>query len=697
MWLFCLLLLRSFLWAVVLLASSPALADSVILGTVVNAETKKPLPDVVVTVTSPKLQGEQVVATDAQGQYRIPQLPPGIYTLRFDKNSFQPFSRPEVQLRLDRTIRVNVELLPEGYTDPPRGVIPPTVDVGSTASGINVDQDFIKRITVNRPSRTEEARDRTVKGSFTPSTPSLAGQAEAPRNPLNAPDWALPHLLITNHDGTPQPVYRAPAPPEHTTAPAGQPFFDMYFQGHGVNPTIDTEEERFSTFSVDVDTASYSLARGYLRRGGLPDEQAVRVEEFINTFDYGYESDSTDPFRVHVEGFPSPSRKGYHVLRLGLKARTVSRQERKPAHLVFVIDVSGSMNIENRLGLVKQALRLLLNELDERDRVSIAVYGTTAHEVLGPTSATEKPRLLEAIEALRPEGSTNAQAGIELGYSIASRHLIPGGINRIILCSDGVANNGITDADGIWARVRDQAARGITLTTVGFGMGNYNDVLMERLAQVGEGNYAYVDQLDEARRIFVKNLTGTLQVVAKDVKVQVEFDRQAVARYRLVGYENRMLTKEQFADDKVDAGEVGAGHSVTALYEVKLREPGASLGTLRIRYKAPEGGDSRLLEKPLPSSLLRASYAQTAPATRLSYVAAAFAEKLRGSYWMRPLSYAQLHTLWEQIGPPLRDRADVMELGALIQKTQTLDRRPDRFEQLAPVSTMDFDRVPAIQ
>jgi Ca-activated chloride channel family protein len=698
--------LRSVLCSVLLLLALPtqALADSVIVGQVVNAESKQPIPDVVVTATSPKLQGEQIVVTDTQGQYRIPQLPPGGYTLRFEKEGFKPFSRSEILLRLDRTIRVNAELLPEGYS-PQIEVTgkPPTIDIGSNNTGVNVDQEFIKRIAVNRPggkggaSRNFESLAELTPGEggrrdgFAPSGRTVGGTGQNSRD--RAPSWALPHMIVLPN-GEPQTIYRAPTFPERTEAPKGQPLFDMYFKGYGVNPTIDTEEERFSTFSVDVDTASYSLARGYLERGAMPEEQAVRVEEFVNTFDYGYTNDPDAPFTVHVEGFPSPSRKGYHVVRIGLKSREVSRQERKPAHLVFVIDVSGSMNIENRLGLVKQALRLLVDELDERDRVSIAVYGTTARQVLGPTSATEKQKLMEAIDGLASEGSTNAQAGMELGYTLAASHLLPGGINRVILCSDGVANNGITDADAIWERVRAQATRGITLSTVGFGMGNYNDVLMERLAQVGEGNYAYVDKLDEARRMFVQNLTGTLQVAGKDVKVQLEFDRRAVARYRLVGYENRMLTKEQFADDRVDAGEMGVGHSVTALYEVKLRGPSISFGTLRIRYKAPEGGSSRLMEKVMPSSVLRSSYAKASPPTRLAYVAAAFAEKLRGSYWVRPLSYAQLLSLWEEVGEPLRDRKDVAELGSLIRKAMAIDRRADHFEQFAPVSTMDFDRVP---
>ncbi len=704
--------LHSLLCCVLLLLAvpAPALADSVIIGQVVSAEDKKPLHDVVVTATSPNLQGEQIVVTDAQGQYRIPKLPPGVYTLRFDREAFKPFSRSEIQLRLDRTIRVNVELLPDSFSENiDLTARPPTIEIGSTSTGVNVEQDIIKRITVNRPGgRGGASRSSNVSNSSIASTSSGTGRsfsslaevapAAQSSNPRDrAPNWALPYMIVLPTPG-PQTIYRATPPPERTEPPEGQRFFDMYFKGYGVNPTVDTEEERFSTFSVDVDTASYSLTRGYLERGGMPDEQAVRVEEFVNTFDYGYASDPQAPFSVHVEGFPSPSRKGYHVVHIGLKAREVSRQERKPGHLVFVIDVSGSMNIENRLGLVKQALRLLVDELDERDRVSIAVYGSTARLVLAPTSATDKQTLMAAIDGLYSEGSTNAQAGIELGYSIAASNLIPGGINRVVLCSDGVANNGITNADGIWEQVRSRAAKGITLSTVGFGMGNYNDVLMERLAQVGEGNYAYVDRLEEARRIFVQNLTGTLQVVAKDVKVQLEFDRRAVARYRLVGYENRMLSKEQFADDRVDAGEVGAGHAVTAIYEVKLREPSAaSFGTLRLRYKSPEGGSSKLMEKPLPSSVLRPSFGKAAPPTRLSYVAAAFAEKLRGSYWVRPLSYSQLLSLWEEIGEPLRERPDVAELGSLIRKAQTLDRRADRFEQMAPVSTMDFDRVPVIK
>ncbi|NMO13975.1 DUF3520 domain-containing protein [Pyxidicoccus fallax] len=736
---------RGLLCGLLLWMGAPALAQpdagtgtSVIIGTVIDAQSRQPVPEVVVTATSPNLQGEQTVVTDAQGNYRLPQLPPGIYTLRFEKEQFKPYARADIQLRLNRTIRVNVELLPESVGEVVEIIgTPPTIDVGSTTGGVNVDQEFIKRIAVARPGgRGGASRDTAAQAPSQPAargptvTQSHAGMSTGgtPRSfesPAGVAPSAQPDSYGVSINGATSPENgyvvdglstNAPAyginpstPPipeplptsrvrasERTTPPKGRSFFDMYFQGYGVNPTVMTEEERFSTFSVDTDTAAYTMTRAYLERGALPEEQAVRVEEFVNSFDYGYTAAEDAPFSVHVEGFPSPARKGYQVVHIGVKAREVRRHERKPSHLVFVIDVSGSMNLENRLGLVKRALRLLVDELDERDRVSLVVYGSEARQVLGPTSAEDKDVLLDAIDGLTTEGSTNAQAGLELGYRLAAKHLRKGGINRVILCSDGVANNGITHAYGIWDRVKDQAKKGITLSTVGFGMGNYNDVLMERLSHVGEGNYAYVDKLEEAHRIFVRNLTGTLQVVAKDVKLQVEFDPETVLRYRLIGYENRMLTKEQFADDRVDAGEVGAGHTVTALYEVKLREPGDTLGTLRIRYKAPEGGDSRLLEKPLPSRLLRPAYGRAAPPTRLSYVAAAFAEKLRGSYWVRPLSYAALVSLWEEVGQPLKGRSDVMELGALIRRAQSLDRREDRFERFAPVSSMDFDRVPTV-
>ncbi len=669
-----------------------------IMGVVEDVSTQKPLADVIVSATSPNLPGEQVAVTDAKGHYRLPHLPSGEYTLRYELEQYEPHTRAAITLLAQHTLHVNVKILPASMGSPGASAPPPRLDVGSMTMGVNVDQEFIKRIVAARPGG---------KGGATRSFESLAEMAPGSAHDnygvsINgSPASILPAQSVGRHRGPtppaePRRITRVVEPSAPATPSAPVSPFHMYFKGHGVNPTVNTEEERFSTFSVDTDSASYSLTRAYLERGSLPDERAVRVEEFVNSFDYGYSPQRDAPFSVQLEGFPSPVRKGYHVVHIGVKAQEVARTERKPSHLVFVIDVSGSMEMESRLGLVKRSLYLLVNELDERDHVSIVVYGSTARQVLEPTSATHKHVIRAAIESLHTEGVTNAQAGLELGYSLAASHFVEGGINRVILCSDGVANTGITDADGIWNRIREHAAKGITLSTVGFGMGNYNDVLMERLSHVGEGNYAYVDRLREAHRLFVRDLTGTLQVVAKDVKLQVEFNPKAVSHFRLLGYENRMLTKEQFSDDRVDAGEVGAGHAVTALYEVKLTEPSASFGTLRIRYKAPMGGVSKLIEKPLPSEVLRPAYGRAAPPTRLSYVAAAFAEKLRGSYWVRTLSYDALSSLWQELGQPLKERQDVAELGSLIHKARAMDRRADRFEAFAPVSTMDFDHVPTL-
>gem|GEM_PF-998296 len=781
---------RGVLCSLLLLFALPAVAQSAtgtLIGSVIDSRSQKPVVDVEVTATSPQRPGSWTTKTDFWGGYRMTRLPPGVYTLRFVGKQFHPGIRHQVRVKAGRIQRADVSLLPEDS----RGegvevVVAPlsgraVIDVSSTTTGVNVDQEFITRIAVARPagrggvSRTydslagtsnnaeygvsvanpgpispnipntsygigpaglvESRRAYGVNGpppgtsvshSFAPTPPTAtlvspaaistppaatpvstasisapaaatpvstasisAPAAATPVSPasVSAPAAATPVTLPVPHS----PSAEAPAP---LVPPNGDRFLDMYFKGHGVNPTVNTEEERFSTFSVDTDTASYTLTRAYLERQSLPDEQGVRVEEFVNTFDYGYADAKDAPFGIHVEGFPSPVRKGYQVVRIGVKAREVSDAQRKPSHLVFVIDVSGSMNLENRLGLVKRALRMLVEELDERDFVSIVVYGSEARQVLAPTSATQQARLFAAIDMLYSEGSTNAQEGLELGYRIASKHRIPGGINRVILCSDGVANVGVSDADGIWAKVKDFAAQGITLSTVGFGMGNYNDALMERLSHVGEGNYAYVDGLKEAHRIFVQNLTGTLQVVAKDVKLQVEFDPKDVSLYRLLGYENRMLTKQAFRDDRVDAGEVGAGHSVTALYEVKLREGATQLGTLRIRYKAPEGGDSKELETKLPVTALRPSFTTAESTTRLAYVAAAFAEKLRGSYWTRPLTYASLLELWQ--GVALKERQDVSELGDLIRKAAAIDQRQDRFESLAPLKSMDYDQAPSV-
>ncbi|MEM6787276.1 MAG: von Willebrand factor type A domain-containing protein [Myxococcota bacterium] len=502
-----------------------------------------------------------------------------------------------------------------------------------------------------------------------------------------------------------------PAPPADDAEDASTaiaPMFDgagrptnMFFRHYGVNPTVDTAELRQSTFSIDVDTASYTMARSYLSRGMLPDEAAIRVEELVNAFDYGYAPPTEGPFTVHAEAAPSRNRRGYHVLHVGVQGKEVAKAERKPAHLAFVIDVSGSMDQENRLGLVQRSLRLLVAELDERDTVGIVTYGSQARVALPAMRADKKAEILAVIDGLKIEGATNAEAGLRLGYQLAGQQFRSDHVNRVILCSDGVANVGRTGPDSLVSHIIKESKRGITLSAVGFGMGNYNDTMMEQLANKGEGNYHYVDQLSEARRVFVEDLTGTLQVIAKDVKVQVDFDPTVVQRYRLIGYENRALKTQDFDDDRVDAGEIGAGHSVTAIYEVRLAANAPAdraLGKVRLRYKAPTGGRSALLEKPLAARIVRGDRADLSGPTKLSLGVAQFAEKLRGSYWARNLSYADILESLQALPPSLRQRKDVAELIGLVRKASDIDQRGDTFAaKYGPVAQMDFDRVPVLQ
>ena len=427
-----------------------------------------------------------------------------------------------------------------------------------------------------------------------------------------------------------------PMPPRYGTSmsapPNGEPHDDMYFDHAGTNPFVATEEDPLSTFAVDVDTGSYAIVRNYIEGGALPPEDAVRVEEFVNYFEPDYPAPKDQTFAIHVDGGPSPFGEGYELLRIGLKGKEIEAAERLPANLTFVIDVSGSMDRDNRLGLVKQSLHLLVDSLEASDQIAIVTYGSDARIALEPTSLEDKSSIEAAIDNLSPSGSTNAEEGLRIGYEVAERQWSRDAINRVVLCSDGVANVGETSAEGILETIKEYAGnKDITLTTVGFGMGNYNDTLMEQLANQGDGVYAYVDSFTEARRLFVENLAGTLQTIAKEAKIQVEFDPEAVERYRLLGYENRDLRDEQFRDDGADAGEVGAGHAVTALYEVKLTGENAdgALGTARLRYV--DADTNRVEEWSAP---LRTS-GELSDELRFLAAVAEYAELLRGSYWAK--------------------------------------------------------------
>jgi len=443
-------------------------------------------------------------------------------------------------------------------------------------------------------------------------------------------------------------AYAPAAPPP----PSGywQPANTEKYAAHADNPVHRASEEPVSTFSIDVDTGSYANVRRMLREGTRPPADAVRAEEMINYFRYGHPAPDSlaTPFRVSTELAPAPWNARHQLLMVGIKGYDVPKATIPPANLVFLIDTSGSMDEPDKLPLLKQAFAQLVRQLRPQDRVSIVVYAGSAGLVLEPTAGDKQGEILAALDRLQAGGSTNGGDGIRLAYAMAKQAFVKGGVNRVILATDGDFNVGTVDQDALETLVGDQRKSGIALTTLGFGEGNYNDQMAERLADVGDGNHAYIDSVDEARKMLVRQMGGTLLTIAKDVKIQVEFNPAQVAEYRLIGYENRALRREDFANDKVDAGDIGAGHEVTALYELTpvgsgaeqlppLRYGGSAnaatgaksgeIADLRLRYKRPGEDASRLIDAPILASSL---HAQPSATLRFAASVAAYADALRG-------------------------------------------------------------------
>lgn len=425
-------------------------------------------------------------------------------------------------------------------------------------------------------------------------------------------------------------------------------------------------EQPVSTFSIDVDTGSYSNVRRMLRGGVRPPADAVRAEEFLNYFDHGHPAPASlaTPFRTTTELAPAPWNADRKLLMIGIRGYDVPKAELPPANLVLLIDTSGSMDEPDKLPLLKDAFAQLVPNLRRQDRVSIVVYAGSAGLVLPPTPGDRHTEILDALGRLQAGGGTNGGAGIALAYAMARQSFVPGGVNRVILATDGDFNLGTVDDGALKTLVADQRKGGIALTTLGFGQGNYNDALAESLADVGDGNHAYIDTPLEARKVLVDEMQSTLLTIARDVKIQVEFNPAVVAGYRLIGYENRVLAREDFANDRVDAGDIGAGHQVTALYELTLvgsdatradalryraatgpavpaRAGATELAHLRLRYKRPGETGSQLIETPILRSTLRAT-----PSARLRFAATvvAFADALRGGSHLADWTWADIAT-----------------------------------------------------
>jgi len=447
-------------------------------------------------------------------------------------------------------------------------------------------------------------------------------------------------------------------------APYHQPMVDrenyLHYEHNGVKVVA---EQPVSTFSVDVDTASYANVRRMLvREGRLPPSDAVRLEEMINYFSYSYVTpeSTAQPFSINTELAPAPWSDRHQLLQIGLKGFEPQLEQRPPANLVFLVDVSGSMQSADKLGLVKKSLRLLVNRMNAQDRIALAVYAGAAGTVLESTPGNEKAKILAAIDGLQAGGSTHGSAGIKLAYALAEQYQVEGGINRVIIASDGDMNVGTVNIEALKDLVEHKRTSGIALTTLGFGSGNYNYALMEQLADVGNGNASYIDSLKEAQKVLVNEMQSTLLTIASDEKIQVEFNPALVSEYRLIGYENRLLNREDFSNDKVDAGDIGAGHTVTALYEIVLAGSGGErisnlryttetnkahtnsgeLAFVKLRYKQPGESRSVELSRAISSDSLNNSINNSSDDLRFAASVAGFGQILQGGTFTGDWSYS---------------------------------------------------------
>ncbi|MDH0144638.1 vWA domain-containing protein [Aquipseudomonas alcaligenes] len=526
------------------------------------------------------------------------------------------------------------------------------------------------------PKMKQEVLHEAADGnaSYAPQPSVAAGSMEARK--------ALPQLM---------PMIAPAAPLADSAAFGYQDVYREQYQKIESSPVQAVAQQPVSTFSIDVDTGAYANVRRFLNDGSLPPKDAVRLEELVNYFPYAYPKPEGDvPFSVATELAATPWNPETRLLRVAIKAADLSAAELPPANLVFLVDVSGSMDRREGLPMVQSTLKLLVDQLRPQDRVALVTYAGNASVVLESTAGSEKAKIRTAIDQLSAGGSTAGESGIQLAYQEAQKGLLKGGINRILLATDGDFNVGISDFETLKQLAADKRKTGVSLTTLGFGTDNYNEQLMEQLADAGDGNYAYIDNLREARKVLVDQLSSTLAVVAKDVKIQVEFNPAEVSEYRLLGYENRALKREDFSNDKVDAGEIGAGHTVTALYEVvpvgakgwlePLRytqaneKPGKAgeIAWLRLRYKAPEGGASQLVERPIGKGQAT-PINQASEDLRFAAAVAAFAQQLGDAKYTGDFSLADSARLARGAKgeDPFGLRGEFVQLVELAQSLQT--------------------------
>lgn len=551
--------------------------------------------------------------------------------------------------------------------------------------------EYARGVEQQKVARADQAQSSGSSAMPTPMSSQVAGESDA--DPLR------------EFEETITPKMRAASPPPAKTVgnmamTLSQPMpQDMVMQeenrdkfaGLPDNPWSKVAAEPVSTFSADVDTASYSVVRRMLRQGQLPQRNAVRLEELVNYFDYDYSvpTDKSKPFQPTVAIYPTPWNAGTKLIHVGIKAYDVQRTERPHANIVLLVDVSGSMSSQDKLPLAKSSFKMLVENLQPTDTISIVTYAGSESIALEPTKVEDKQRILSVIDSLGAGGSTAGAAGLRSAYELAKRNFDKEGINRVILATDGDFNVGVSDPGGLAGYVANERKSGVFLSVLGFGMGNYQDVMMQSLAQNGNGTAAYIDTLTEARRVLNEELESTLFTVAKDVKFQVEFNPNAVTSYRLLGYETRALKREDFDNDKVDAGDMGAGHEVTAIYEITTVDTPPAADTrfapkveavalpeeiafLKMRYKLPESETSQLITRPVTKADL-ADLSEASTDVRFAASVAGFAQLLRGAAGMKGFTFADVEKLAQ--GAKGEDkfghRAEFLELARLAGSLST--------------------------
>ena len=552
--------------------------------------------------------------TDSKGHFVFRNLPAGMYDVWVDMPGFQAVKQTGIQVRTGKTAMVNFILHLEGNT-----IVPAQP----------VEEEFA-----------DEKSDKRVLGNVVGGVLNEARKEALYRH---KPQVASAFQQYPQYWNTEE--------------------YDRIYE----NSFLLALDNPLSTFSIDVDTASYSNIRRFINSNQFPYKDAVRIEEMINYFSYDYPLPRDNhPFSIYTEISTCPWNDAHRLIHIGLQGRKLESRELPPSNLVFLLDVSGSMSPASKLPLLQQAFKLLVKELGANDRISIVVYAGAAGLVLPSTEATNKDAIIGAIDRLNAGGSTAGGAGIKLAYKVAEENFIQEGNNRIILATDGDFNVGVSSTSELVRMIEDYRKKGIFLTILGFGMGNYKDGRMEQLADKGNGNYYYIDNLMEAKKVFVNDMRGTLFTIAKDVKLQIEFNPAKVKAYRLIGYENRLLNKEDFADDTKDAGELGAGHTVTALYEIipygsQEEVPGVDdlryqdnrispkafkskeIMTLKLRYKKPDGKKSKLIVHPLKDRDI--SLARTSESFKFSAAVAAFGMLLHDSEFKGDSTYKSVLNL----------------------------------------------------